>query len=95
MVGETGTSTFGLGASRLPKSAVMYHQPVFGSIGYATPSTFGAFQAAMEHKSLNRGILVTDEESLQLVAMAFADASKLGIKPIVFVLDNNGYTVER
>ena len=49
----------------------------------------------MEHKSLNRGILVTDEGSQQLVPMAFADASKLGIKPTVFVLSNNGYTVER
>lgn len=95
VVGETGTSAFGLCASRYPGGCHGYNQTVFGSIGYAGPSSTGAFQAAKEHGKLGRGILVTGEGSLQLTPMCFADMLKLDLKPIVFVLNNNGYTVER
>ncbi|KAK5119006.1 hypothetical protein LTR62_000217 [Meristemomyces frigidus] len=100
IVGETGTSAFGLAASRYPKGAIGYNQTVFGSIGYAGPSAVGAFLAAHEAKNPNvppagRGILVTGEGSLQLTPMCIADFLKLSLKPIIFVLNNNGYTVER
>ncbi|KAM0707368.1 hypothetical protein Q7P35_004013 [Cladosporium inversicolor] len=36
VIGETGTSAFGLGCSKLPSGASMYNQTVFGSIGYAS-----------------------------------------------------------
>ncbi|KAI6866572.1 pyruvate decarboxylase [Hortaea werneckii] len=95
VVGETGTSAFGLSASKLPQGCNMYNQTVFGSIGYAGPSSAGAFQAAKDNGTYKRGILVTGEGSLQLTAQFFADSLKLDHKPIVFVLNNNGYTVER
>ncbi|KAI6833609.1 pyruvate decarboxylase [Hortaea werneckii] len=95
IVGETGTSAFGLSATKLPQGCCMYNQTVFGSIGYAGPSSAGAFQAAKDTGTFRRGILVTGEGSLQLTAQFFADSLKLDHKPIVFVLNNNGYTVER
>lgn len=95
VIGETGTSAFGLCASRYPSGCHGYNQTVFGSIGYAGPSSTGAFQAANESGKLGRGILVTGEGSLQLTPMCFADMLKLDLKPIVFVLNNSGYTVER
>ncbi|KAI7387565.1 pyruvate decarboxylase, partial [Hortaea werneckii] len=95
VVGETGTSAFGLSATKLPLECCMYNQTVFGSIGYAGPSSAGAFQAAKDAGTFKRGILVTGEGSLQLTAQYFADSLKLDHKPIVFVLNNNGYTVER
>lgn len=61
----------------------MYNQTVFGSIGYAGPSSAGAFQAAKEAGKLKRGILVTGEGSLQLTPMCLADLLKLDHKPIV------------
>lgn len=61
----------------------MYNQTIWGSIGYATPSATGAFQAAKENGKYKRGILVTGEGSLQLTVQTFADMLKLDLKPIV------------
>lgn len=61
----------------------MYNQTVFGSIGYAGPSSLGAFQAAKESGKLKRGVLITGEGSLQLTPMCFADMLRLNLKPIV------------
>ena len=80
----------------------MYNQTVYGSIGYATGAALGAFKALRENdpetgktRPKNRCILVTGEGSLHLTVQAFADFLKLALNPIVFVLNNNGYTVER
>ena len=98
IIGETGTSAFGLSDSKLPRGATMYNQTVYGSIGYATGAALGAFKALRESSEggkQHRCILVTGEGSLHLTVQAFADFLKLGLNPIVFVLNNNGYTVER
>jgi pyruvate decarboxylase len=73
----------------------MYNQTVFGSIGYATGAAVGSFQAIKENGKYSRGILVTGEGSLQLTVQAFADMLKLETNPIIIILNNNGYTVER
>jgi hypothetical protein len=73
----------------------MYNQTVYGSIGYATGAAVGAFKAIQETGQYKRCILVTGEGSLHLTVQAFADLLKLGLNPIVFVLNNDGYTVER
>lgn len=95
IIGETGTSAFGLGCSKLPSGASMFNQTIFGSIGYATGAALGAFKAIRETCQFKRCILVTGEGSLHLTVQAFADLLKLGLNPIVFVLNNDGYTVER
>lgn len=95
IIGETGTSAFGLTDSKLPHGATMYNQTVYGSIGYATGAATGAFKAIRETGEYKRCILVTGEGSLHLTVQAFADFLKLGLNPIVFVLNNDGYTVER
>ncbi|KAM0697577.1 hypothetical protein Q7P36_002431 [Cladosporium allicinum] len=95
IIGETGTSAFGLSDSKLPRGATMYNQTVYGSIGYATGAALGAFKALRETTKHHRCILVTGEGSLHLTVQAFADFLKLGLNPIVFVLNNDGYTVER
>ena len=73
----------------------MYNQTVYSSIGYATGAALGAFKALRETTKHHRCILVTGEGSLHLTVQAFADFLKLGLNPIVFVLNNDGYTVER
>lgn len=73
----------------------MFNQTIFGSIGYATGAAVGAFKAIRETRQYNRCILVTGEGSLHLTVQAFADMLKLELNPIVFVLNNEGYTVER
>ncbi|MGN1153932.1 MAG: thiamine pyrophosphate-dependent enzyme, partial [Candidatus Gastranaerophilaceae bacterium] len=42
-----------------------------------------------------RTILITGEGSHQLTATEIGNMMRLGVKPIVIVLNNSGYTVER
>ncbi len=64
---------------------------MWGSIGWATPASFGA---AMADRS-KRPILFTGEGSHQLTVQELANMFKFGIKPVIFVLNNSGYTIER
>lgn len=61
IIGETGTSAFGLGASKLPEDTFMYNQTIFETIGYATGTALGSFMAAQETGKFKRRILVTGE----------------------------------
>ncbi|KAL2063135.1 hypothetical protein VTL71DRAFT_6207 [Oculimacula yallundae] len=96
VIGETGTSAFGLCDSKVPKGVMIYNQTIFGSIGYATGAIVGVAQAIKESEGKwKRPILVTGEGSMQLTVQALGDLLRWNLKPIVFVLNNGGYTVER
>lgn len=84
IIGETGTSAFGLGDSFMPKDTFCFNQTVWGSIGYATGSIVGVCQAIKESQGKwKRGILVTGEGSLHLTAQAIADMLRYDLKPIM------------
>lgn len=83
LISETGTSTFGVAISRLPSGASMINQTVFGSIGYATGASVGAFKAIKESGKYDRCILVTGEGSFHLTVQAMMDLLKLRLNPIM------------
>jgi pyruvate decarboxylase len=83
VISETGTSSYGITASKVPTGASMYNQTIFGSIGYATGAAVGAFKAIKENGKYKRCILITGEGSLQLTAQAYADVLKLALNPIM------------
>ncbi|MEQ5127341.1 thiamine pyrophosphate-binding protein [Providencia alcalifaciens] len=91
VIAETGTASMGLGFALLPKDAQFHNQTLWGSIGWATPAAFGAAIAAPN----KRVILVTGEGSHQLTAQEISQFSRFGLKPIIFVLNNDGYLIER
>jgi len=91
LITETGSSAYGLAFTLLPKGAKFYNQTLWGSIGYATPAAFGAAVAA-PHR---RVVLITGEGSHQLTAQEISQFGRRGLKPIVFVLNNSGYMIER
>jgi indolepyruvate decarboxylase len=91
MIAETGTVSMGLGFARLPEGASFHNQTLWGSIGWATPAAVGAAVAAPDR----RVILFTGEGSHQLTAQELGQFGRLGLCPIVFVLNNNGYLIER
>ncbi|RFU29302.1 hypothetical protein B7463_g7048, partial [Scytalidium lignicola] len=97
IVAETGSITFALPEADLRHAPTceMYNQTVWGSIGFGTASAVGAFLAGKERNAFSRNILITGEGSLQLTIQAFADLIRHEVNPIVFVLNNDGYTVER
>jgi indolepyruvate decarboxylase len=91
VIAETGTVSMGLGFARLPAGASFHNQTLWGSIGWATPAAVGAAVAAPDR----RVILFTGEGSHQLTVQELGQFGRLGLHPIVFVLNNNGYLIER
>lgn len=91
VVAETGTSSMGLAFAKLPHGARFHNQTLWGAIGWATPAALGAAVAAPNR----RLVLFTGEGSHQLTAQEIGQFHRLGLKPIMFVLNNNGYLIER
>jgi indolepyruvate decarboxylase len=91
IIAETGTVSMGLGFAHLPRGAAFHNQTLWGSIGWATPASFGA--AVAQPKS--RILLITGEGSHQLTAQEISQFARRGLRPIIFVLNNNGYLIER
>jgi indolepyruvate decarboxylase len=91
VIAETGTASMGLGFALMPKGATFHNQTLWGSIGWATPASFGAAVAARDR----RIVLITGEGSHQLTVQEIGQFGRLGLKPVVFVLNNFGYLIER
>lgn len=91
VVAETGISTNGVAQIKFPDNTELHTQTLWGSIGWATPAAFGACIANPN----TRVILITGDGSHQLTAMEVGNMIHNGVKPIIIVLNNNGYTIER
>jgi indolepyruvate decarboxylase len=91
LVAETGTASMGLGFAHMPAGATFHNQTLWGSIGWATPASLGVAVAAPD----KRVILVTGDGSHQMTAQDIGQFARLGLKPVVFVLNNDGYLIER
>ena len=91
LIAETGIVPHGIGPMKFPHNVELLTQTLWGSIGWATPATLGVCLA----KPKSRVILVTGEGSHQLTAMEVGNMLRRGIQPIIIVLNNKGYTIER
>ncbi|WP_211221361.1 thiamine pyrophosphate-dependent enzyme [Ktedonobacter racemifer] len=81
----------GMAFARMPAGSVFHNQALWGSIGWATPAAFGAAVASPQHRT----VLITGEGSHQLTAQEVGQFARYGLKPIIFVLNNHGYLIER
>ncbi|KAH9814831.1 thiamine diphosphate-binding protein [Melampsora americana] len=131
ILGETGTSSFGLLDVKFPDGASFLSQILWGSIGelprydqfdgsselkgvdtdepvpesslsnictilysgWTTGACLGAAQAAAEQGK--RTILFIGDGSLQLTVQEISTMIRVGVKPIIVVLNNDGYSIER
>lgn len=91
IIAETGTCSMGLAFARLPQGVTFHNQSLWGSIGWATPAAFGAAVAADNRRVL----LFTGEGSHQLTVQEIGQFARRGLRPIIFVLNNSGYLIER
>lgn len=95
VITETGTSAFGINQTHFPNHTYGISQVLWGSIGYTTGSTLGASFAAEEIDPKKRVILFIGDGSLQLTVQEISTMCRWGLKPYLFVLNNDGYTIER
>ncbi len=91
ILADQGTAAFGAAALRLPQDAQLLVQPLWGSIGYTLPATFGAQTAQPDR----RVILIIGDGSAQLTIQELGSMLRDGQRPIIFLINNDGYTVER
>ncbi|MDV5140401.1 indolepyruvate decarboxylase [Chimaeribacter arupi] len=91
LVAEQGTACFGAAALTLPEGCRMLVQPLWGSIGYTLPAAFGAQIARPDR----RVVLLIGDGSAQLTAQELGSMIRDGLNPVIIILNNQGYTVER
>lgn len=94
IVTETGTANFGIWETRFPKGVVALSQVLWGSIGYSVGACQGAALAAKETGN-RRTLLFVGDGSFQLTAQEVSTMIRHDLKPIIFCICNEGYTIER
>lgn len=95
IITETGTSAFGIVQSYFPDNCVGISQVLWGSIGFTVGATLGAVMGAQEIDPKKRVILFVGDGSLQLTVQEISTMVKWETAPYLFVLNNDGYTIER
>jgi indolepyruvate decarboxylase len=88
---ESGSMSSGVVPLPVPTGAEVYSQPLWGSIGWATGATLGIALADPSRRT----VLFTGEGSHQMTAADVGTMARHGLKPVIFVLNNAGYMVER
>ena len=91
VLADQGTSYYGMATHRLPRGVTFIGQPLWGSIGYTLPATLGA---GLAHRD-RRPVLLIGDGAAQLTVQELGTFSREGLSPVVVVVNNDGYTVER
>ncbi|KAJ4317958.1 hypothetical protein N0V84_007099 [Fusarium piperis] len=95
IVTETGTSNFGIWDTRFPPNVTALSQVLWGSIGWSVGACQGAALAAKDLGNGRRTILFVGDGSFQLTAQELSTMIRHGLKPTIFVICNDGFTIER
>jgi indolepyruvate decarboxylase len=91
VIADNGTCNIALTDMQLPDNTKYISLLIWGAIGYSLPALLGSMKAAPDR----RHILFICDGSLQISAQELSTILNLGLKPIIFLLNNRGYTIER
>ena len=91
VVAEQGTAFSGIAMKRFPKGVTLIGQPLWASIGYSLPAAYGA-QLAAPHR---RVVLLIGDGAAQFTAQELGSMLRDGLKPVIVLINNGGYTIER
>jgi TPP-dependent 2-oxoacid decarboxylase len=91
VLADQGTSFYGMATHRIPTGVTFIGQPLWASIGYTVPAMVGAALAQPKRRT----VLVVGDGAAQMTVQELSTALRAGLAPIVVVVDNDGYTVER
>ncbi len=91
VLAEAGTALFGAVSMPLPPGVGFISQLLWASIGYTLGAMVGTAMAAPQRRS----ILLIGDGALQFTIQELSTAIRHGATPVVIVLDNDGYTIER
>ncbi|ELT9604556.1 TPA: indolepyruvate decarboxylase [Raoultella planticola] len=91
ILADQGTAAFGVAALKLPSDATLLVQPLWGSIGFTLPAAYGAQTAAPGR----RVVLIVGDGAAQLTIQELGSMLRDKQNPLILLLNNEGYTVER
>ncbi|BEO38726.1 indolepyruvate decarboxylase [Serratia marcescens] len=91
VLADQGTACFGAATLTLPRGSRMIVQALWGSIGYTLPAAFGVQTAEPQR----RVVLLIGDGAAQLTVQELGSMLRDGLKPVIFVLNNQGYAIER
>jgi len=91
VIAETGVSLFSAAEMLMPDGATFIGQTFYGSIGYTVGATLGASMAAQNR----RAVLFVGDGSFQVTGQDLSTMIRNHLKPIIFLINNGGYTIER
>jgi len=111
LLAESGTAQFGMPDAKFPDNVTYITQQFYSSIGYTVGSTLGAALALREKQKgakvdyMNDGglnnygkgrvILLVGDGSLQMTVQEIGTMIRMGLTPIIIVINNDGYSIER
>ena len=91
LVCDTGDALFGAIGLRTGKSNNFLSDAYYLSMGFATPASIGAMAANPER----RVIAIVGDGAFQMTGIELSTAAKMDMKPIVIILNNDGYGTQR
>ncbi len=91
VVAETGVSLFSAAEILMPKGVTFIGQTFYGSIGYSIGATLGAAMAAKARQV----VLFVGDGSFQVTGQDLSTMIRNQLKPVIFLINNDGYTIER
>ncbi|MCW4592702.1 alpha-keto acid decarboxylase family protein [Gluconacetobacter entanii] len=91
VLADNGTSLVALTHMRLPAQCHFVSQPIWAAIGYTLPALLGSLNAGPKRRHL----LFIGDGSFQMTAQELSGVLRARHKPVIFLLNNRGYTIER
>jgi indolepyruvate decarboxylase len=86
VLADIGTCSAGTSGLRMPDGVAVIGQPLWAAVGYGLPALLGTLLAAPRRRQL---LFIGDG------AFELSTILRRGLKPIIFLVNNNGYTIER
>lgn len=91
VIAETGVSLFSAAELPMADGVTFIGQTFYGSIGYALGAALGAAVAAPDR----RVVLFVGDGAFQVTCQELSTLIRQHTRPIIFLLNNDGYTIER
>ena len=91
VIAETGVALFSAAEMLMPDGVTFIGQTFYGSIGYTVGATLGAAMAAKGR----RVVLFIGDGSFQVTCQDLSTMIRNHLKPVIFLINNDGYTIER
>ena len=90
IIAEAGDSLFG-SADLRPEESGFLATAYYASLGYAVPAALGAGLARPDR----RPVVIVGDGAFQMTGLELGGMARVGVNPVVVVINNDGYATER